>query len=158
MQFYHPNLLFSFIPKFRTYEKPLKLDSYQLEMAGRNFYHAMLTSVKGKSSAPVDLQIDFDVQRYLWGDRGVYLNTLDTNFYNKEDFLHFTSLPESWWYYLDLHGQDKAVDFPLKMKPLLSWTPVQYIKENGMLKQAPQAPVEKVIIHFCKKACDPAKL
>ena len=36
------------------------------------------------------------------------------------------------------------MDFPLKMKPLLSWTPVQYIKENGMLKQAPQAPVEKV--------------
>lgn len=71
MQFYHPNLLFSFIPKFRTYEKPLQLDSCQLEMAGRNFYHAMLTSVKGKSSAPVDLQIDFDVQRYLWGDRGV---------------------------------------------------------------------------------------
>ena len=61
-------------------------------------------------------------------------------------------------YYLDLHGQDKAVDFPLKTKPLLSWTPVQYIKENGMLKQAPQAPVEKVIIHFCKKACDPTKL
>ena len=71
MKFYHPNLLFSFIPKFRTYDKPLKLDSYQLEMAGRNFYHAKLTSVKGKSSAPVDLQIDFDVQRYLWGDRGV---------------------------------------------------------------------------------------
>ena len=71
MQFYHPNLLFSFIPKFRTYEKPLKLDSYRLEMAGRNFYHAMLTSVKGKSSAPVDVQIDFDVKRFLRGDRGV---------------------------------------------------------------------------------------
>lgn len=71
MQFYHPNLLFSFIPEFRTYEKPLKLDSYRLEMAGRNFYHATLTSVKGKSSAPVDVQIDFDAKRYLWGDRGV---------------------------------------------------------------------------------------
>lgn len=71
MQFYHPNLLFSFIPEFRTYEKPLRLDSYQLEMAGRNFYHATLTSVKGKSSAPVDVQIDFDAKRYLWGDRGV---------------------------------------------------------------------------------------
>ena len=71
----------------------------------------------------------------------MYLNTLDTNYYNKEDFLHFTSLPESWWYYLDLRGQGKAVDFPSKMKPLLSWTTVQKIKENGMLKQA---PVEKV--------------
>lgn len=127
-------------------------------MAGRNFYHAMLTSVKGKSSAPVDVQIDFDVQRYLWGDRGVVSEHPGYKLYNKEDFFRFTTLPESWCYYLDLHGQGKAVDFPLKMKPLLSWTPVQYIKENGMLKQAPQAPVEKVIIHFYKKACDSIKL
>ncbi|KAJ7386844.1 La ribonucleoprotein [Desmophyllum pertusum] len=49
----------------RTYEKPPKPNSYQLELAGRHFYHAMLTSVKGKSAAPVDVQIDFDVQRYL---------------------------------------------------------------------------------------------
>ena len=111
-------MLFSFIPKFRTYEKPLKLDSYRLEMAGRNFYHAMLTSVKGKSSAPVDVQIDFDVRRYLWGDGGVVSEHAGYKLYNKEDFLHFTSLPESWWYYLDLHGQGKAVDFPSKMKPL----------------------------------------
>ena len=112
----------------------------------------MLTSVKGKFSAPVDVQIDFDVQRYLWGERGVVSEHPGYKLYNKEDFLHFTSLPESWWYYLDLHGQDKAVDFPLKVKPLLSWTPVQYIKENGMLKQAPQAPVEKVIIHFLQES------
>lgn len=117
----------------------------------------MLTSVEGKSSAPVDVQLDFDVQKYLWGDRGVVSEHPGYKLYNK-DFLHFTSLPESWWYYLDLHGQGKAVDFLLKMKPLLSWTPVQYIKENGMLKQAPQAPVEKVTIHFWKKACDSTKL
>ena len=78
----------------------------------------MLTSVKGKSSAPVDVQIDFDVQRYLWGDGGVVSEHAGYKLYNKEDFLHFTSLPESWWYYLDLHGQGKAVDFPSKMKPL----------------------------------------
>ena len=121
-------------------------------MPGRNLYHAMLTSVKGKFSAPVDVQIDFDVQRYLWGERRVVSEHPGYKLYNKEDFLHFTSLPESWWYYLDLHGQDIAVDFPLKMKPLLSWTPVQYIKENGMLKQAPQVPVEKVIIHFLQES------
>ena len=114
----------------------------------------MLTSVKGKSSAPVDVQIDFDVQRYLWGDRGVVSEHPGYKLYSKEDFFRFTTLPESWWYYLDVHGQGKSVDFPLKMKSLLSWTPVQHIKDNGILKQAPQAPLEKVIIHFCKKACD----
>lgn len=149
---------FSFIPKFRTYEKPPKPNSYQLELAGRHFYHAMLTSVKGKSAAPVDVQIDFDVQRYLWGDRGIVSEHPGYKLYNKEDFFRFTTLPESWWYCLDLHGQGKAVDFPLKMKSILSSTPVQYIKENGTLKQAPRAPVEKVKIHFCKKACDSRKL
>ena len=120
----------------------------------------MLRSVRGKSSAPVDVQIDFDVQRYLWGDRGVVFEHPGYKLYHKEDFFRFTTLPEGWWYYLDLHGQGKSVDFPLKMKPLLSWTPVQYIKDtcNGMLKQAPRAPVERVIIHFCKKACNITKL
>lgn len=127
-------------------------------MAGRNFYHAMLRSLKGKSSAPVDVQIDFDVQRYLWRDRGVVSEHPGYKLYNKEDFFRFTTLPESWWYYLDPHGQGRSEDFPLKMKSLLSWTPVQYTKDNGMLKQAPQAPVEKVIIHFCKKACNITKL
>ena len=65
----------------------------------------MLTSVKGKSSAPVDVQIDFDVQRYLWGDRGVVSEHPGYKLYHKEDFFRFTTLPESWWYYLDLHGQ-----------------------------------------------------
>lgn len=118
----------------------------------------MLRSLKGKSSTPVYVQIDIDVQRYLWRDRGVVSEHPGYKLYNKVDFFCFTTLPESWWYYLDLHRQGKSVDFPLKMKSLLSWTQIQYTKDNGMLKQAPQAPVEKVIIHFCKKACNITKL
>ena len=72
--------------------------------------------------------------------------------YYKEDVFPYTTLPENLWYYLDLHGEGKAVDFPLKMKPVLSWTLIQYIKEKGKLKKAPHAPVEKLKIHICKRA------
>ena len=127
-------------------------DSYRLEMAGVNFYHTIVTNLKGNSTAPVEAKIDLDVQRYLWNGNGVVAEHTGYKLYYKEDFFCFTTLPENWWYYLDLHGGGKAIDFPLKMKPVLSGTPIQYIKEKGKLKKAPRAPVEKLKIHICKRA------
>ena len=129
-----------------SYEKPLMPDSYRLEVAGVNFYHTIVTNLKGNSTAPMEAKMDLDVQRYLWNGKGVVAEHTGYKLYYKEDFFRFTTLPENWWYYLDLHGEGKAIDFPLKMKPVLSWTPIQYIKEKGKLKKAPRAPVEKLKI------------
>ena len=127
-------------------------DSYRLEVAGVNSYHTIVTNLKGNSTAPVEVKMDLDVQRYLWNEKVGVAEHTGYKLYYKEDFFPFTTLPENWWYYLDLHGEGKAVDFPLKMKPVLSWTLIQYIKEKGKLKKAPRAPVEKLKIHICKRA------
>ena len=32
-------------------------------------------------------------------------------------------LPPDWWYFLNEHGEGKKVDFPMKIKPVLGWSP-----------------------------------
>ncbi len=44
---------------------------------------------------------------------------------------------------MDQHGKGKAVDVPIKIKTVLSWSPVQHI--------AHRYPVEKLHITFVKK-------
>lgn len=134
------------------YERPA-VDHYRLEMAGLNFSWAIPTNIKRTSIAPVAVLMDLDIQRYLWRGKGVALEHKGYTLYNREDFSRFTTLPNSWWYHLDSNGQATAIDFPLKMKSILSWTPAHYIKEGGKLKKGPVAPIEKLKLHFAKKAC-----
>ena len=49
--------------------------------------------------------------------------------YSKKDFSRFKWLPDSWWYYLNEHGEGNAVDFPIKIKAVLSWSPAHFIKK-----------------------------
>ena len=58
-----------------------------------------------------------------------------------------------WWYNLDNNGEGRAINFPIKIKPLLSWTPKRYVVQNGKLMQAERTPVEKAKIHFARRAC-----
>jgi len=74
--------------------------------------------------------------------------------YSKHDFERFTALPEHWWYYLDEHGEGRAVDFPIKIKPLLTWSPAHHIKRAGRLVKAPRFPIEKLSVTMVKRACN----
>ena len=70
--------------------------------------------------------------------------------YSKHDFERFTALSERWWYYLDEHGEGKAVDFPIKTKPLLTWSPAPHIRRAGRLVKAPQFLREKLSVTMVK--------
>jgi hypothetical protein len=49
----------------RSYESPTKPDEGIIEQASRRFYNAVARALKGKSTTPVDAQIDLDLQRWL---------------------------------------------------------------------------------------------
>jgi hypothetical protein len=74
--------------------------------------------------------------------------------YSKNDFGRFKALPDYWWYYLDQHGEGKALDFPIKIKPIVSWSPIQYIVKSGKFVKASRFPVEKLCITIAKRACN----
>lgn len=95
-----------------------------------------------------------DVWRYLSYKKGVASQHRGHVLFSKDDFARFKTLPKYWWYYLDLHGQGKAVDFPIKIKPVLSWSPVQYVRKEGKLVRASRFPIEKLCLTVVKRACD----
>ena len=74
--------------------------------------------------------------------------------FSEHDFARFETLPNYWWYYLDQHSQGKAVDFPIKIKPVLSWCPVHYVRREDKLVKASQFPIEKLCLTIVKGACD----
>ena len=100
-----------------------------METAGKDFHQAIMTSLKGKSFAPVDVRMELDVYRFIFRGKGVPSEHKGYQMYNKADFARFSTLPESWWYILDENGQGSAIDFPLKMKAALSWTHEHYVKK-----------------------------
>ena len=56
---------------------------------------------------------------------------------NKEDFDRM-QFPSSWYYYLNKNGEGQAVEFPIRVKPVLRRSLKHYIKNSvGALVQAP---------------------
>ena len=47
--------------------------------------------------------------------------------YGKEDFDRVSMLPPDCWYYLNEHGEGKKIDFPIKIKPVITWSPKKYV-------------------------------
>ena len=50
----------------------------------------------------------------------------------------------NWWYILDLHGKGTAVEFPIKVKPMLSLSTSTYMTKEGRLCQAPRFANERL--------------
>ena len=103
--------------------------------------------------AAVVTNMDLDVWRYLTSNRGAASEHKGYTLYQKEDFGRFETLPSDWYCCLNEHGEGKGIDFPIKAKPMVSWSPSRYCKMNGKLQKAPRIPIEKVSLHFVRKAC-----
>ena len=97
--------------------------------------------------------MDLDIWRYVSRGRGELS-------YHKGFMLHTTQemsrlpLPDKWWYWLNTHGEGYAIDPPIKLKQILSWTPKKHVPENGKLSQAPQLPIEKLCLDMLKRPCN----
>ena len=73
--------------------------------------------------------------------------------YEKGDFYKF-QLPDYLDYYLNELGQGIAIDFPVKLKSILSFGKKIYLVKNGNINLAPSPPIDKVVIFVNRKACD----
>lgn len=129
-------------------------NQYRMESSGRKFHQAILTSLKGKSVAPVDVCMDLGVQRFLFREKRVVSKRRGYQICHETDFCRFVTLPQSWWHSLDANGQGTTIDL-LKMKAVLSWTPKHFVKKKKKIEKllkGPRAPIEKLKIHFAKRA------
>lgn len=98
--------------------------------------------------------MDLDIWRYISNTKGIPSEHKGHTLYQKEDFNLFCTLQSNWWFYLDQNLQGQAIDFPLKIKPILSWTSKTYVCDcNGNPIPAPRMPIEKLCITMAKRAC-----
>jgi hypothetical protein len=63
-------------------------------------------------------------------------------------------LPPDWWYYLNQHGESKNVDFPIKIKPVIGWSPRKYVFDWKKTVPGPRFPVEELIVSFPRLPCN----
>jgi hypothetical protein len=94
-----------------------------------------------------------DIWRYIVHGKGIPSQHRGHQMLQKDD-LNKLSLPNHWWYYLDKNGEGQAIDFPLKIKPVLGWTPAHYSVVNCNIEPAPRVPLEKLCITIVKKSCN----
>jgi hypothetical protein len=72
--------------------------------------------------------------------------------YGKNHFTRF-ELPPYWYYYLNQLGEGIAVDFPVKVKTVLTYSRKHHMF-TSIVQIAPNFPVEKIVIHVNRKACN----
>lgn len=138
----------------RSYDQPPKPDKTRFEQACRNFLHAIQTGLKSKSAGTIYVDMDLDVWRYITCNQGEKSSHKGHTLFEREHFHRFEGLPDDWYFILNQHGEGISIDFPLKAKPLVSWTSSKYILENGKLVLAPKVPKEKIVIFVAKRACN----
>ena len=122
-------------------------------MASLQFSCCVTGALRSKRSAPVYVTIDLDVWRHIVFEKGFTSEHRGHHLYEKDDFHKFKYLPVNWWYNLDGDGNGISVDFPLKAKPMLSWSPKNFLKEDGGMIEAKRFPIEKVCLTVIRNSC-----
>ena len=138
---------------FRSFKRPPKPSQAKLEEASREFYHGILSALRAKSLSPVYVKMDLDLWRYVSFNRGAESQHAGYQLYQIEDFSRFEKLPQNWWYFLNRDGEGQAVKSPLKIKPVLSWTPAIQVFTGSKLLPSPRMPLEKICVDILRRPC-----
>ena len=141
---------------YRSYNHP-QSEIARIDEACLRFHTGVLQGLKS-SGVDTHIYVTFhlDVWRFLTKDRGRAANEWGAYLLEKDDFDRFTSLPNHWYYYLNQHGEGRAVNFPIKVRPFLSKSSAKYfvVGDNGTLNRAPILYNEKLSVYFVKRACN----
>ena len=146
-------ILYIYIYIYRSYSRPLTPSDDVLLESCREFAVGVVSCLKSASFSPIYLPMRLDVWRFVVHQRGKESNHRGHLMLEKNDVSRLKFLPNNWWYFLNENGEGKAVDFPIKVKPVLSWSPLTFELCKGKLCQAPRMPLEK-LKYILKRPCN----
>lgn len=152
MPFYKLYIVYIYI--YRSYSRPLTPSDDVLLESCREFAVGVVSCLKSASFSPIYLPMRLDVWRFVVHQRGKESNHRGHLMLEKNDVSRLKFLPNNWWYFLNENGEGKAVDFPIKVKPVLSWSPLTFELCKGKLCQAPRMPLEKLKLYILKRPCN----
>ena len=138
----------------RKYDFPRNITDERLQGACRALSAASLTTIRGKTTSSFYANIELDIWRYVMHNKGIPSAHRGHFLYEKIDFRRWKHLPAHWWYFLDANDEGQAVDFPLKAKPILCWTPAHYFNKDKELCKAQRYPMEKICLTISKRPCN----
>jgi hypothetical protein len=107
--------------------------------------------LKSRSTVPTVIPFRHDVFRYLFNGKGKQGNDRNSLLLERDDFNHFHNFPSNWDEMVDNTGDGLKIDFPLKLRSLLSWGPCTHISVDGKFIPCPRYRPEKLNISICKK-------
>jgi hypothetical protein len=120
------------------YDNP-EIDGKRLEAVAIKFLNAVKRHLKCKTLDPkFTIEFDHDIFRYIFRDKGLPSSLPGATLLAKNDFERMM-LPCSWHYTLNKHGEGHSIEFPVRAKPVLKRSTMDYVINNsGVLVQAPK--------------------
>ena len=138
----------------RGYKHPVKVSDERLQEACRQFACGVLSALKSPSLSSVDISLEHDVWRYVTFHKGKSSEHRGHFLFSNQDLSRLKYLPTHWWYFMNEHGEGTAIDFPIKIKPVLSWSSAHCFVKNGYIMKAKRLPLEKLCISIAKRPCN----
>lgn len=141
---------------FRNYNNP-QISRERLEQGSFSFVEAVLSVLKCKATKVAYIAVvslEHDIVRHVFTDKGKVAADGKSMLCEKDDFSRFL-LPQYWHYYLNELGEGISVDFPIKLRTVLGYSPKRFIVNNdNKLIEGPKSPTEKVSLVINRRACD----
>ena len=143
-----PQIIFTV---FRNYENPPVADE-SLQSASAKFIGAVHSTLSGQRTLPAYTDIKLDTWRHIAYQRGMPSQHRGHTLLQKDDLDKLKYLSCNWWYVANEDGDGVQVDFPIKAKPVLSWSPNAFIKDgSGNMVLAKRFPRGKICINIIRK-------
>ena len=133
--------------------RPIQISDERLIEGSRRFAAGVLTGLKSSSLSPFYVDMELHIWCFISYNKGTPSEHRGHFLFHKDDFTKSKYLSQHWWYFLNEHGEGFAIDFPIKIKPVLSWSPAHYFNKHGLLCKAPRFPLEKLCMEVAKKPC-----
>jgi hypothetical protein len=143
-----------FLVVSRGYENPPKPTTSRLESAARAFACGILSLLKSKAMANGHIELHHNCWRYIVKGKGIASEHRGHYLYGMNDFGRLPMLPPDWWYFLNEHGEGKKVDFPIKIKITIGWSPKKHVFDGKKLVPGPRFPIEKLSVSFSRLPCN----
>lgn len=140
----------------RGYESPPKHSASRLESTARAFACGVLHLLKSKAICNGYINLDLDCWRYITQGKGTPSEHRGYFLFNKNDFGRLPMLPPDWWYCFNQHGEGKKV--PMKIKPVIGWSPKKYVFDGKKVIPGPRFPIEKLSVSFARLPCNEKNL
>jgi hypothetical protein len=142
----------------RGYESPPKPSASRLESTASAFACGVLCLLKSKAMGNGYINLELDCWRYITQGKGTPSHHRGHYLYNRSDFGRLPMLPPDWWYYFNEHGEGKKIDFPMKIKPVIGWSPKKHVFDGKNIVPGPRFPIEKLSVSFARLPCNKTNL